>query len=95
MDAGRLRVRVAGEVDLATAGEFRDGLNSALDGLTGTVVEVDLDEVRFLDSSGILVLLNAHARAAGQDCPLVVTNPQPGVLRVLEITGVTALLGVG
>ncbi|MGC5016984.1 STAS domain-containing protein [Micromonospora sp. DT47] len=92
VDAGRLRVRVAGEVDLATAGELRDALDVALDGLTGTVLEVDLEDVRFLDSSGVLVLLTAHARAAGQDCPLVVSNAQSGVLRVLEITGVSAML---
>ncbi|MGN9807040.1 STAS domain-containing protein [Micromonospora sp. L32] len=89
-----LRVSVAGEVDFATSGELRAALDAVLADLTGTPVEVDLAEVPFLDSSGVHVLLDAYARAADRDCPLVVANARPVVRRVLEITGVLALLGL-
>ncbi|MEU5786286.1 STAS domain-containing protein [Micromonospora purpureochromogenes] len=89
-----LRVSVAGEVDFATSGELRAALDAVLADLTGTPVEVDLAEVPFLDSSGVHVLLDAYAWAADRDCPLVVANARPVVRRVLEITGVLALLGL-
>ncbi|MGC1211857.1 MAG: STAS domain-containing protein [Micromonospora sp.] len=92
--ADRVRVDVAGEVDLATSGELGEALADVLDGRTGTTVEVDFAGVRFMDSSGILVLLRAHTRAAEQGCPLVLTNASRTVRRVLEITGVHAVLGV-
>ncbi|WP_446212487.1 STAS domain-containing protein [Micromonospora sp. IBSANI012] len=85
---------VAGEVDFATSGELRAALDAVLADLTGTPVEVDLAEVPFLDSSGVHVLLDAYAWAAARDCPLVVANARPVVRRVLEITGVLALLGL-
>lgn len=89
-----LRVSVAGEVDLATSGELRAALDAVLADLPGTPVEVDLADVPFLDSSGVHVLLDAHALAAARGCPLVVAHVRPVVRRVLEITGVLALLGL-
>ncbi|MGK5441860.1 STAS domain-containing protein [Micromonospora sp. URMC 105] len=90
-----LRVSVAGEVDLATSGELRAALDAVLAGLSDTPVEVDLADVPFLDSSGVHVLLDAYALAAARGCPLVVAGDvRPVVRRVLEITGVLALLGL-
>ncbi|WP_433346844.1 STAS domain-containing protein [Micromonospora sp. CA-111912] len=85
---------VTGEVDLATSGELSAALAGVLDGPPLSALEVDFGGVRFLDSSGILVLLRTHARAAEQGCRLTVADVQPAVRRVLEITGVLATLGL-
>lgn len=92
--AGSVRLDVVGEIDLATSGELGEALADVLEGRTATTVELDFAGVRFLDSSGILVLLRAHSRAAEQGCPLILRNVSPSVRRVLEITGVHAVLGV-
>ncbi|MER5702447.1 STAS domain-containing protein [Micromonospora sp. NPDC002296] len=92
---GRGLLVVTGEIDLATSGELAAALADALDGPPLNALEVDFVGVRFLDSSGILVLLRAHTRAAEQGCRLTVTDVRPEVRRVLEITGVLATLGLG
>ncbi len=82
-------VRVAGEVDVATAPELRKGLEQVP--TDGTKVIVDLSDVAFLDSTGLGVLVGGWKRINGGEHParmaLVVTRPE--ILRVLEITGLT------
>ncbi|WP_431973738.1 STAS domain-containing protein [Micromonospora haikouensis] len=86
---------MTGEIDIATSGELASVLAGLLDGTPPAALELDFGGVRFLDSSGILVLLRAQGRAADQGCRLTVVDVQPTVHRVLEITGVLELLGVG
>lgn len=88
---GRVRLAVAGEADMATAGQLDDALAGLLRERPA-LIEIDLTDLRFLDSMGILVLLRRHAAAEEQGCRLVVGNPTSSVRRVLEITGVLALL---
>jgi anti-anti-sigma factor len=87
---GHLEVAVTGELDLATAGEFLAAVREAL---ARDPVRLDLREVSFLGSSGIQaldVLLRDVAREQWQ----LTIDPvlQRGVQRVLELTGVLALL---
>ena len=75
-------VNAAGEIDLVTAPELR----GALEPITGRVV-VHLDEVTYLDSSGIAVLVAQHHRLASDDGELVLRRPSPFVRKTLELTG--------
>ena len=85
------RVAVVGEVDLATAHLLRDRLLSVLREQAPAVLDVDLAGVTFLDCTGISALVavrNAAVHAGGQ---MPVSNPQPIVRRVVDVTG---LLGI-
>jgi|SRR5581483_2293654 len=76
---------VAGEIDIATAPSLREKLHALLaDGHTNIVV--DLDEVTFLDSTalGVLVGVLKRARTEGGEVRLVCN--QPRVRKVFEIT---------
>lgn len=81
-------VAVAGEVDIATAGEVRAALAVALPTAAETVV-LDLGGVTFLDSSGVHAVLDAvrHAQALGRRF-VVLPGPAP-VHEVFELAGVT------
>ncbi|MGK5519942.1 STAS domain-containing protein [Micromonospora sp. URMC 107] len=93
-EPGRVVLHPAGEIDMATAGEFEATLTEALRRPGVREVVVDLADVRFLDSSGVRVLVHGVAVGREGDVTLRVTGPQPGVARVLRITGVDALLGL-
>jgi anti-sigma B factor antagonist len=76
---------VSGELDMATAPEVRERLHNLLaDGHEKLIV--DLDEVGFLDSTalGVLVGVLKRVRMHSGDLRLVCT--QPRVLKVFEIT---------
>ncbi|MEH0974013.1 STAS domain-containing protein [Micromonospora sp. CPCC 205546] len=93
-EPGRMVLRPAGEIDMASAGEFEATLTEALRRPGVREVVVDLAAVRFLDSSGVRVLVHGAAVGRERDVTLRVTGPQSGVARVLRITGVDALLGL-
>jgi len=76
---------VSGEIDIATAPSLRERLYSLLAEEKRQLV-VDLDDVGFLDSTalGVLVGVLKRARSEGGEVRIVCT--QPRVRKVFEIT---------
>ena len=70
----QVQVHVGGEVDLGSATALRIAIEQAVAVAAVTQVVVDLGEVGFLDSSGIVVLIAAHKQAAGRGVTLTVVN---------------------
>ncbi|MGN9908663.1 STAS domain-containing protein [Phytohabitans sp. LJ34] len=86
-----VRLVVAGEVDVVSAGQFRQYLSGALD-LRPASLTVDLGGVTFLDSTGLSALVYAHQRAGDEGIHFRVADPQPQVRRLLEVTGLLPVL---
>jgi anti-sigma B factor antagonist len=84
-------VALAGEVDLGNAGALAQGLAQVIDAMPVSVV-IDLEQLSFLDSSGIRCLVNAAKDASAVGVHLVVRRPTPMILRALQICGVDELL---
>ena len=84
---GHRNVRVTGEIDLDNATELRQRLNSMIAAGTGDV-HLDLSDVTFLDSSGLLVLLAARQGLHDRHHRLAVRNPSKAVLRIFVLSGV-------
>src|SRR5215208_108106 len=91
---GRAVVGVRGELDLATAPELETVLLERLD--AGDDVVLDLRELEFMDSSGLRVLVTAHARATDGGPGFAVVRPPEGgeVARILDIAGVEQQLNL-
>jgi anti-anti-sigma factor len=91
---GRAVVTVRGELDLATAPELETALLERLD--AGSEVVLDLRELEFMDSSGLRVLVTAHARAADGGPRFAIVRPLAGseVAKILDIAGIEQQLDV-
>lgn len=76
-------VRLAGECDASVAGLLERALRDA--GEASPEVHLDLRELGFLDSVTLHVLYKEHLRLQARGSRLILTEPQPGVRRVLEI----------
>ena len=88
-------VVVEGEHDIYTAPTLRERLDEAI-GRGGGIV-VDLTGATFVDSSVLGALLDARRRAleAGQGYVVCVGDTvEPGVQRILDITGLVPVLPV-
>ena len=81
-------IMVAGDVDLSTAPLLEDQISDVIAGGGLSLVEVDLAQVPFLDSSGIAVLLNGRRRADEHGVSYRVVRANGIPRTVLEITGV-------
>jgi len=78
-------VRCAGEIDLATVGALRSKLQELqLDGPSRLVLV--LDEVTFMDSLGLGVLIGAHKRARVLQGSMVIVCTSDRVMGVLRAT---------
>jgi anti-sigma B factor antagonist len=86
-------VRAQGQLDVATAPDFRQDLLEAQYGGSTRVV-VDLDGVEFLDSMGLGVLVGALKRARTHAGEFVVVCSRDRLLQLFEVTGLDAILRV-
>jgi anti-anti-sigma factor len=91
---GRAFLTLRGELDLATAPEFEELVNERID--EGRAVVVDLRRLEFMDSSGIRVLVAAHARAGRTGTKLYVVRPEPAsaVAKIVEVSGLDGELNI-
>jgi anti-anti-sigma factor len=80
--------RLSGELDLASCDRAADAIAPLLEG-TGDV-ELDLSGLRFTDSSGLRVFVQANTELGGRGS-LVLLSPNPHVAKILEIAGVADL----
>ena len=87
-------VAASGEIDVAAAPELREQLVSLIADGTSQIV-VDLEEVDFIDSTGLGVLVGAvrRARGADGDVRLVCTNSR--ILKVFGVTGLDEVFVIG
>lgn len=89
----RMRLRLRGELDVATAPQ----LEGALEQLRAkrTPVLIDLDEVEFIDSTGLRVILAAVTEAREDAWWMRVTDGSPAVRRLFELSGTADLIRGG
>ena len=84
---GTAFVAIRGELDLATCPELEAVL--AQQASADHRVVLDLSELRFIDSSGIRVLLMASRRAQREGSELGLIRGQEPVMRTLALCGAT------
>jgi anti-anti-sigma factor len=84
-EAGRARIRLNGRFDFSAHRIFRESYAPSLDAGSVSELEIDLDQVDYLDSSalGMLLMLREKAQAANKKVSL--TNCKGSVRQVLEI----------
>jgi anti-sigma B factor antagonist len=75
-----------GEVDVYTSSRLRQALNEAIDKGCGNVV-VDLQELGFIDSSGLGVLVSALRRLKENGGTLRLVCTKESILKIFRITG--------
>jgi anti-sigma B factor antagonist len=78
-------VTVAGEVDIATVARLRERLVALAAG--GLPLVADLDQVSFIDATGLGALAGAARRAAAHGASLHVVCARPQTRRLFRVTG--------
>lgn len=84
---------ISGEVDISNADRLREGIDMALE-QPCEKISLDLDDVPYVDSTGIGVLVGAAHRAAERGKGFAVVNVQAPVFRIIELLGVDKEISV-
>jgi anti-sigma B factor antagonist len=87
-------VTVCGEIDFLNAAEVADCVRDALGEWSVDVIQVELGEAAFVDSTGLGALIEGYRAANDSGVRFVVTNPTRVFYRVLTVTGLTELFGL-
>lgn len=84
-------VELRGEVDIYTAGEFREIMSRLIDGGVGRII-LDTLRVSFMDSTALGVCASAERRLRPNGVLLIVCGPRTGHL--FELTGLDRVLSL-
>ncbi len=86
VDPRTVRVRVAGELDLATSAALERELDGLVADGSRTSIVLDLRDLAFLDSTGLRALWTVRQHALSAGGTLVLDEPSDPVLRILNMT---------
>jgi anti-sigma B factor antagonist len=84
-EPGYVVVTVAGEVDIATVAQLRERLAALA--VSGVPLVADLDQVSFIDATGLGALAGAAREAAEHGTSLHLVCSQPQTRRLFRVTG--------
>jgi anti-sigma B factor antagonist len=80
-------VRVAGELDLDSAPAVQQAVAEVVAAQLPPTLVFDLQNVTFMDGSGLRILVRARQRGGRRQRDVVVITQQPIVLMVLSLSG--------
>jgi anti-sigma B factor antagonist len=84
-DGDRHTLAIAGELDLATVPELEARAEQIC--AEGRELVLDLSELAFIDSTGLLAILKTRELCAERRCGFFLTPGPPAVQRLFELTG--------
>ena len=86
-------VEVGGEVDVYTAPRLREAVVTAIES-GNTRLVIDVENVEFLDSTGVGVLVGALKKVRSVGGTLDIVCTQPRLLKIFDITGLDKVFGL-
>jgi len=85
VDDGVVVVTPVGDIDMSRSPDLRHVIQSKFDHSGIRKLVVDLDEVGYMDSSGLATLVEAMRTAKSKSVPLVLASLSPRVRSLFEI----------
>jgi anti-anti-sigma factor len=85
MKDGLAKIKLTGELDAASAPQFRDKVQQAADA-QATRLALLMDELSYMASAGLRVLVFAKQKM-GADADIYMVGVQPSVRSAIEMTG--------
>ena len=94
LEEGRLTVALTGEIDHHCAREYIHTIAAKIEAYTPDICILDFQEVSFVDSSGIAVVINALRNMSQIEGKLLLTGLSPQPMRVFRASGIDKLVEI-
>lgn len=92
LENGRLTVELTGEIDHHCAKSYIQAIAGKIEAYTPEVCILDFQDVTFVDSSGIAVVINALRCISQIDGRLIMTGINEQPMRVFRASGIDKLV---
>src|SRR5665213_1736388 len=83
-------IALSGEMDVHTSSKLRDAVLALLETGARKVI-INLDNVEYVDSTGLGTMVGVLKRMTEQNCKLCVVSSNPLINKVFDITGLTRI----
>merc|ERR1712070_445679 len=87
------KVQGAIELDIENQSRFMDIMDTIFNSKKLNII-VNMENISYIDSSGLWALFEAHKKATQQDIKLILLNPTKDVKRVLDITKISSKIEI-
>ncbi|MFC4559892.1 STAS domain-containing protein [Virgibacillus kekensis] len=92
-DNSKSVIKLSGEIDAYTAPKLKETLLSKTK-LDGQTIEVDLENVNYMDSTGLGVFISALKSTKENNSHMQLVNLQERVFRLFKITGLEEIIDI-
>lgn len=86
-------VKLLGEIDVYTASKLKNKL-IPLTEHEGRLVKIDLNDISYLDSTGLGVFINAFKSAKQHNSKVKIIHVRDRVLRLFKVTGLHEIMDI-
>jgi anti-anti-sigma factor len=90
--ANEIVMALSGRLDTTSAPDFQEKLMAKID--TGLDVVLDFEELAYVSSAGLRVLLMGEKAAKSKDISMRLTNVSADIMEVFEMTGFDEVLKI-
>ena len=94
LENGQLTVVLTGEIDHHRAKDYIQAITSKMEVYAPSVCILDFQEVTFMDSSGIAVVINALRAATRMDSKLILSGISEQPMKVFRMSGIDKLVDI-
>jgi stage II sporulation protein AA (anti-sigma F factor antagonist) len=94
LESGQLTVALTGEIDHHCAKTYIQAIASKIEAYTPQICILDFQEVSFVDSSGIAVVINALRSMTQIEGRLLLTGIARQPMRVFQASGIDKLVEI-
>lgn len=94
LENGRLTVALTGEIDHHRAKECIQAISAKIEAYIPAVCVLDFQEVTFVDSSGIAVVINALRAMTRIEGQLILSGIAPQPMKVFRASGIDQLVQI-
>ncbi len=91
---GQLTVALTGEIDHHCAKDYIEAIGAKIEAYTPDLCVLDFQEVSFMDSSGIAVVINALRSMTRMNGKLSLTGLHAQPLKVFRASGIDKLVSI-
>ena len=91
---GQLTVALTGEIDHHCAKQYINGISAKLEAYAPAVCVLDFQEVSFMDSSGIAVVINTLRQMKNTGGTLILTGLRDQPMKVFRTSGIDKLVEI-
>lgn len=87
-----LLLRLNGEIDMNTADSLRQAIDNEIERRGVRSVILNLQDVEFIDSSGLGVILGRYKKLLPLGGKLKITNVPPHIFKIMELSGLPKII---